>query len=56
MSIIETGARTKGSFTVYKAQYNRQRSFWEYQLLDARGRLYERGAWIRERNLKLESS
>ena len=54
MSIIEGGVRTKGIFTIAKARYNSAKAFHEYQLLDRNGQSYLRGAWVRERDLRLE--
>ena len=54
MSIIEGGVRMKGTFSVAKSRYNGAKAFHEYQLLDPNGQLYQRGAWVRERDLRLE--
>jgi hypothetical protein len=53
--VIEGGVRMKKNFTVYKSQVNWSRSYWEYQLKDASGALYNKGTWVRERDLKAES-
>ncbi|OCK80679.1 hypothetical protein K432DRAFT_404511 [Lepidopterella palustris CBS 459.81] len=52
MTLIAGGVRTKGVFTIHSSQS--QRSYWEYQLKDGKGYLYNNGAWVREKNLKLE--
>lgn len=54
MSIIEGGIRTKGVFTVAKGRLHPSGSYYEYQLVDARGSLYKNGAWIREKQLRME--
>ena len=55
MSQIIGGVRVKGVFTVYRAQYNAAGAYVEYQLTDTlTGKLHKNGAWIRERDLKLE--
>ncbi|KAF2129889.1 hypothetical protein P153DRAFT_385121 [Dothidotthia symphoricarpi CBS 119687] len=55
MSQISNGVRTKGVFTVYKAQYNVRGGYVEYQLIDyLTGGMHKNGAWIREKDLKLE--
>ncbi|KAF1844079.1 uncharacterized protein K460DRAFT_408385 [Cucurbitaria berberidis CBS 394.84] len=49
------GQRTKGSFIVDKSQYNSRGGYVEYQLLDPlTGGLHKNGAWIREKELKIE--
>lgn len=57
MSIIEHGARKKGTFKIKRAQLNPS-GYWEYQLsiIEGNGRLYENGAWVRENKLKAESA
>ncbi|KAF2501298.1 hypothetical protein BU16DRAFT_555791 [Lophium mytilinum] len=55
MTAIVNGVRMKKNFTVYKSQVNWSRSYWEYQLKDSSGALYNNGAWVRERDLKTES-
>ncbi|KAF2815128.1 uncharacterized protein BDZ99DRAFT_515881 [Mytilinidion resinicola] len=55
MMVIAQGVRMKKNFTVYKSQVNWSRSYWEYQLKDSSGALYNSGAWVRERDLKAES-
>jgi hypothetical protein len=55
MSIVEHGTRRKGTFTVVKTHYNRSRDFYEYQLSDG-FRLYDGGAWVREKELRLEKA
>lgn len=55
MSQILNGQRVKGVFTVDKAQYNSRGDYVEYQLLDTlTGSLHKNGAWIREKDLKME--
>ncbi|KAH7095571.1 hypothetical protein FB567DRAFT_32762 [Paraphoma chrysanthemicola] len=47
--------RIKGTFQVYQSQYNRERAVFEYQLVDPyRGTIVKNGAWIRERDLRIE--
>jgi hypothetical protein len=47
--------RIKGTYQVYQSQYNAQRGFTEYQLVEPlTGRLVKNGVWIRERDLKME--
>ncbi|KAF2023892.1 hypothetical protein EK21DRAFT_118344 [Setomelanomma holmii] len=47
--------RVKGSFQIYQSQYNSERAYTEYQLLDPyKGTLVNNGAWIRERDLRME--
>ncbi|KAJ4300762.1 hypothetical protein N0V90_002850 [Kalmusia sp. IMI 367209] len=53
MSLIENGARTKGSFTISKGRLHPS-GYWEYQLADSNGTLYKNGAWIREKELRIE--
>ncbi len=55
MSIIECGIRTKGIFTVAKGRLHPSGAYYEYQLLDTGGSSYKNGAWIREKQLRLES-
>ncbi|KAF2278299.1 uncharacterized protein EI97DRAFT_250235 [Westerdykella ornata] len=54
MSIIENGIRRKGTFKIHKGRYNGTGGFWEYQMLEDGSRLYNNGAWVREKDLKLE--
>ncbi|KAF2466509.1 uncharacterized protein BDR25DRAFT_75836 [Lindgomyces ingoldianus] len=54
MSMIQSGVRTKGTFKVAKGRLNKSKSYWEYQLEDGDGRPYKNGAWIREKDLKME--
>lgn len=55
MSQVLNGVRTKGVFSIYKAQYNARGGYVEYQLADVlTGKLHKSGAWVRERDLKLE--
>jgi len=55
LSVVSGGLRMKKNFTIYKSQVNWARSYWEYQLRDASGALYDKGTWVRERDLKAES-
>ncbi|KAK7180654.1 hypothetical protein DPSP01_011247 [Paraphaeosphaeria sporulosa] len=57
MSVIEHGARTKGTFTIKKARISPY-GYWEYQLsiIDGHGKLYKDGEWVREKELKAEST
>ncbi|KAJ4348442.1 uncharacterized protein N0V89_009816 [Didymosphaeria variabile] len=57
MSIIEHGARRKGTFKIKRGRLTAS-GYWEYQLsiIDGNGRLYQDGAWVRERELKAEST
>ncbi|KAF2799522.1 hypothetical protein K505DRAFT_321123 [Melanomma pulvis-pyrius CBS 109.77] len=54
MSLVESGVRKKGTFTVGKGRLHASKAFFEYQLVDGDGRLYKNGAWIREKDLRLE--
>ncbi|KAF2177834.1 hypothetical protein K469DRAFT_601474, partial [Zopfia rhizophila CBS 207.26] len=54
MSIIQSGARTKGTFTVLKSRLHSSKAYYEYQLVDSDGRAYKNGAWIREKDLKMD--
>ncbi|KAF2263480.1 hypothetical protein CC78DRAFT_533907 [Lojkania enalia] len=54
MSLTENGTRTKRSLTVVRSQYNTTGRYYEYQLEDTHGVLYKGGAWIRERDLRIE--
>lgn len=54
MTVIANGARTKGTFIISSCRVNRSRQYWEYQLKDSQGCLYSGGAYVREKNLKLE--
>jgi hypothetical protein len=52
MSVIANGRRSKGIFQIYNSVYN-PAGWVDYQLLDAHtGQLYNRGAAVRERDLK----
>ena len=55
MSQILNGQRVKGVFTVNSSQYNSRGGYVEYQLLDIlTDKLHKNGAWIREKDLKME--
>ncbi|OAL46256.1 hypothetical protein IQ07DRAFT_647864 [Pyrenochaeta sp. DS3sAY3a] len=55
MSQIVNGQRVKGVYTVSVSQYNSRGGYIEYQLLDAlTEKLYKNGAWVREKDLKIE--
>jgi hypothetical protein len=52
MSQIANGAMVKGTFTVSRPRAN-PGGYPEYQLTDMlTGKLYNNGAWVREKNLK----
>ncbi|KAF2106420.1 hypothetical protein BDV96DRAFT_654803 [Lophiotrema nucula] len=51
----EGGMQSKVNLTVYKARYNASRGFYEYQLVDDAKRPYKNGAWIREKDLRIET-
>ncbi|KAF2001670.1 hypothetical protein P154DRAFT_575017 [Amniculicola lignicola CBS 123094] len=53
MSVIQSGVRTKGTFTVLRGRLHASKAFYEYQLLEG-GQPYRGGAWIREKDLRLE--
>lgn len=56
MSIIENGARTKGTFKIKRAQINPY-GYWEYKLAIINSHdLYNNGVWVREKDLKAEST
>ncbi|KAF2444219.1 hypothetical protein P171DRAFT_485682 [Karstenula rhodostoma CBS 690.94] len=57
MSIIEHGARRKGTFKIKRARISAY-GYWEYQLsmIDGNGKLYKDGEWVREKELKAESA
>ncbi|KAF2469347.1 uncharacterized protein BDR25DRAFT_371893, partial [Lindgomyces ingoldianus] len=54
ISIVQSGVRTKGTFKIAKGRLNKSKSYWEYQLEDSNGQPYKNGAWIREKDLKME--
>ncbi|KAF2789868.1 hypothetical protein K505DRAFT_365228 [Melanomma pulvis-pyrius CBS 109.77] len=54
MSIIANGTRKKGTFVVGESRCHASGAYWEYRLVDADGTLYKNGAWIREKDLRLE--
>lgn len=54
MALIERGERTKGIFKVARSRLNKKGDFIEYQLEDGQGNPFKNGAWIREKDLKLE--
>ena len=47
--------QSKVTLTVYKARYNAQRGFYEYQLVDDAKKPYKNGAWVREKDLRIEA-
>jgi hypothetical protein len=55
MSESVKGARVKGTYRVYKAQYNRSGQFTEYQLMgrDTKA-LHNNGSWYREKELRID--
>ncbi|KAF2868966.1 hypothetical protein BDV95DRAFT_609224 [Massariosphaeria phaeospora] len=54
MAMIANGVRTKGTFSVSKARRHSSGAFYEYQLQDGYGNPYKNGAWVREKDLRLE--
>jgi hypothetical protein len=56
MAMIEGGLRTKGTFTVAERRPHTLGAYYEYRLVNAGGKLYKNGAWVRERHLHRESS
>jgi hypothetical protein len=53
--IGENGIRVKGVFEIARTRFNANRGAHEYQLSDPHDKkLYKRGEWIREKNLKLD--
>lgn len=55
MSQIMNGQRVKGVFKIQALQYNSRGDYVEYQLRDPlTDTLHRNGAWIRERDLKIE--
>ncbi|KAF2732831.1 hypothetical protein EJ04DRAFT_565697 [Polyplosphaeria fusca] len=53
MSIIQGGARTKGTFTVERSRYSQSQRSCQYRLIDVHsGSLYNQGEWVRERFLR----
>ena len=54
MSVVQSGIRTKGTYTVAKGRLHSSKAYYEYQLLDDSGSPYKNGAWIREKDLKME--
>jgi hypothetical protein len=54
MTVIANGVMTKGTFIISSCRVNRSKQYWEYQLKDSQGCLYSDGAYVREKNLKLE--
>jgi hypothetical protein len=56
MAIIDRGVRTKGVFKVHKARLHSSRAYVEYQLFESDGLLLNNGAWVRERDLKMEKA
>lgn len=56
MSLLEQGTRRKGIFTVAKGRLHSSGAYYEYQLVDANGRAYKNGEWIREKQLRMEKA
>jgi hypothetical protein len=54
MSTIDNGVRYKGTFTVRKSRLHSSGNFFEHQLVDSGGTLFNKGVWVQERALKLE--
>jgi len=54
MSLVDSGIRYKGIFTVRKARLHSSKGYFEYSLYDSNKELYKKGAYIRERDLTLE--
>lgn len=54
MKITQDGRLTKGVFNISEARLHSSGSYVQYQLVDAYGRLYEKGKWFRERDLNME--
>lgn len=54
MAYISAGKRKKGTFSISRARVDKNKSYWEYQLLDDSQQLFDNGKWIREKELKRE--
>lgn len=54
MSIVQNGERRRGLFDIYQGRLSS--AYFEYQLFQDDGKLYNNGEWIRERNLRAEST
>lgn len=54
MSLVESGIRYKGTFTVRKARLHSSGGYVEYSLYDSNKELYLKGTYIRENKLTLE--
>jgi hypothetical protein len=54
MSLVESGIRYKGTFTVRKARLHKSGDYFEYSLYDSSKEVYLDGAYIRENKLTLE--
>jgi hypothetical protein len=54
MSYIDNGIRCKKAFMVEKLRLHSSGSYFEYQLVDSRGKLFKKGAWFKENVLRLE--
>lgn len=54
MSLIENGMRMKGVFKVSEGQIHPSGAWWEYQIVDATGRPFQGGTWVRENKLRLQ--
>lgn len=53
-SEIVNGVRTKGTYTVVKARRHSSGAYYEYQLVDSSNQPYKNGAWVREKDLRME--
>jgi hypothetical protein len=55
MSEVVKGARVKGTYRIYRAQYNRGGGFTEYQLMGLNSKaLHNNGSWYREKDLRID--
>jgi len=52
MTVKINGTRSKGLFTIYKSRANAG-GWFEYQLKQSDGTLYNNGEWFREKDLRL---
>ncbi|ORY00887.1 hypothetical protein BCR34DRAFT_102530 [Clohesyomyces aquaticus] len=55
MSTNINGFLTRGDFSINNSRYRKSKKYWEYQLEQSKGVLYENGAWVREKDLKKQS-
>jgi hypothetical protein len=55
MSEMVGSARVQGVYQVYKPRYSRSKGYTEYQLLvPLTQSLHNKGAWFRERDLRMD--